>query len=1059
MSLQSMLIFVFLSSLQFCQVKGQCNDQPGVIKNGKTCIQLYSIDCYDPTFLSNCCQACAGFYTGVTGCEYGDTVSNCNVVLCMFYTNPTECCATCKATTVAPTPSPSTTTTTIPTLATTATTIAPTFATTLSPTLATTTPSTTVTTAAIQTTITTTPKPTIAATTATTSKKTATVTPYYSTTSSSQVPAAPLVSVVSQTTKNITLNVILQAGSTVNEFEINASTGVVHKIPLPAGNVSVEYVFSAPNNSGTCFTFEIVAINAAGRSAATTVSNACYAPLPPLVTHVAQTATNVTLNLTLALGSLGNTFEVKVTGAGTNRTVSLALGGSRSIQYVLDAVEEAGTCFFIEVITIVTDNPIKSQSTIVRYVCYAPQKPEVNVIAQTTSNVTINITLSTGSLGNIFEVNVTGGGTSRSVSLSLGGSRSMQHEFNEMADAGTCFKLDIVTVVTNNLIKSDTATIANACYAPKRPEVTVVTQTTSSVTLNITLPVASLGSIFEVNVTGRGMVRNVSLAVGGSRSVQYVLNETVKAGTCFSLEIVNLVINNPIKSDKTDVTSACYAPKMPEVNVITQTTSSVTLNITLPTFSLGNTFEIKVTGGGAFRPFTIGISRSLQHVFNEVAEAGTCFRLEFVIVVTTNPIKSDTTTVTNACYAPSKPQVDVVAQTTMNITMNIALPTGSLGNKFEIKVKGGMTSRSVPFSVGGSRSVQHVFNEVATAGTCFDLEIVTIVTNNPIKSDESVTSSCYVPFKPTASVVEQSMNYISFNIVMQAGSTGKSFNVKFLGGKEYDLEIPEGSTGVHFVFNEAGTPGTCFTLQAKTLSVANVTQSEASSITNICYAPNKPQVYVVETTTKNIKLNISISSDSLAKSFQIRRTGDMAKTVDLPAGTTSALYVFDSQADAGTCFTFEIVAIAADDRARSNVVAINNTCYASFPVQPGSLSAEEKIIVAVSSVGGLIFVCCAAAVLCIIAMKMKKALKNKAYSPPQRHGNQQLRPHYYGNPRKIPDNFGTYYPTHTNSYEYQRYNQDPMTNYENIQDYLTYSSQFYNWGQLTPLRTFKRYRQ
>ncbi|KAL3855876.1 hypothetical protein ACJMK2_015073, partial [Sinanodonta woodiana] len=1301
--------FVFLSSRQFCQVNGQCVDQAGVITNGKTCAQLLASDCYDATFLNNCCQTCKTFYTGVTGCEYGDKVANCVVSLCEYYSNPSECCVTCKVTTTAAPTTSTSATSTIPTLATTT----KTPISTTPPTLAAITPTTSFIATTTQPTITTTPKVTLGATTATISKTIATVTAYTSTTSSLQVPMAPSVSIISQTTHTITLNVTLQAGSTVNQFEITASTGVVQKIPLPAGNVSVKYVFNVPNDSGTCFTLDIVATNAAGTSPVTTLSDACYAPLPPSVVIVTQTTTNITLNMTVPQGSLGNTFEVLITRAGTNLSVPLSLGGSRSIQYVLDTAVEAGSCFRLEVITIVTNNPIKSQATIFSDVCYAPKKPEVTVVTQTTSNVTLTVTLPAGSLGNTFkviaigggsiqysiiamrgfrsiqhvvdivteagtcfiieavtlvinnsiasdkttlsnvcyapkkpdiivitqtissvilnitlptfslgntiEIKVTGGGAFRSVPLTTGVSRSVQHVFNEAADAGTCFSLEFLIVVTTNPIKSDTTTITNACYAPKKPDIIVITQTISSVILNITLPTFSLGNTIEIKVTGGGAFRSVPLTTGVSRSVQHVFNEAAEAGTCFSLEFLIVVTTNPIKSDTTTITNACYAPlppsvvivtqtttnitlnmtvpqgslgntfevlitragtnlsvplslggsrsiqyvldtaveagscfrlevitivtnnpiksqatifsdvcyapKKPEITVVTQTTSNVTLtvtlpagslgntfkviaigggsiqysiiamrgfrsiqhvvdivteagtcfiieavtldinnsiasdkttlsnvcyapkkpdiivitqtissvilNITLPTFSLGNTIEIKVTGGGAFRsvPLTTGVSRSVQHVFNEAADAGTCFSLEFLIVVTTNPIKSDTTTITNACYAPSKPEVNVVAQTTMNITMTITLPTESLGSSFEVRVIGGVASRTVPLIDDGSRSVQHVFNEVAKAGTCFSIEIFTLVSSNPIKSDTTVTSSCYVPLKPYGSVFEQAMDYIIFNMALQAGSTGKSFNVKVTDGKEYDLGIPEGSTDVQFAFNETGIPGTCFTLQVKTLSFGNVTESEASTIPNTCYAPKRPEVNVVETTITNIKLNISVASDSFAKSFQIRRTGETAMTVDFPSGNAPAFYLFDSPGKAGTCFTFEIVAIAADDRARSSVFVINNTCY-------------EKMIVAVSSVGGLICVCGAAAVLCTIAMKMKKAQQNKKYSPPRHHKNHRLRSHRYGSHRKIPDYFGTYYPTHAHYYNHQIYNLDPRTNNGNIQDYMT--SQVYN---------------
>ncbi|KAK3604579.1 hypothetical protein CHS0354_005411 [Potamilus streckersoni] len=109
-SIHPINIFFLLTCLQMFQVKGQCVNQLGVIKNGKTCVQLQPWECYDATVVSNCCQSCTTTYTGIIGCEYGDKVANCIDVLCTHYADANECCATCKLRTTVVTLSPSMTT-------------------------------------------------------------------------------------------------------------------------------------------------------------------------------------------------------------------------------------------------------------------------------------------------------------------------------------------------------------------------------------------------------------------------------------------------------------------------------------------------------------------------------------------------------------------------------------------------------------------------------------------------------------------------------------------------------------------------------------------------------------------------------------------------------------------------------------------------------------------------------------------------------------------------------------------------------------------------------------
>ncbi|KAK3604581.1 hypothetical protein CHS0354_005413 [Potamilus streckersoni] len=602
-------IFVFLSSLQIFQVKGQCVDQPEFIQNGKTCVQLVPLGCYDILILNKCCHSCTASSTGVTGCEYGDKVANCIDVLCPHYTDPNECCNTCKVTTAVPTSSLSTTTTskTGP------------------------------------------PQTSLEITAETT--KIATNKIFTSTISSLHVPAAPSVSIVSQTIKNITLNVTIQPGSTANEFDVMTTDGLPQKIPLPGGKLSLDYIYSAPNNAGTCFTLEVVAINTAGRSAVTTVSNACYAPKNPEVTLVTQSISNVTLNITLPEASLGSLFEVKAIRRGMSHNVSYPSDGSRSVQYVFNETAEAGTCFSLEIANLVINNPIKSDETIVKSVCYAPKSPEVTLVTQSTSNVTLNITLPEASLGSLFEVKAIRRRMAHSVSLPLDGSRSVQYVFNETAEAGTCFNLEINNLVLNNPVKSDETIVKIVCYVPKKPEVTLVSQSTSNVTLNITLPEASLGSLFEVKIIRRGMTRTVSLPLDASRSVQYVFNEKAEAGTCFSLEIANLVLNNPVKSDETIVKSVCYVPLEPTASIFEQTVNCITFNISLQAGSTGKSFNVNVIGGKEYVVAIQESSTDVKFVFNETGTPGTCFTLQFRTLSINNLTHSKATSIPNTCYA------------------------------------------------------------------------------------------------------------------------------------------------------------------------------------------------------------------------------------------------------------------------------------------------------------------------------------------------------------------------------------------------------------------------
>ncbi|XP_062584912.1 uncharacterized protein LOC134246543 [Saccostrea cucullata] len=63
--------------------------------NNVTCsfedIKKYPFLCYDIN--TQCCRQCQNFYTGITGCEYGDRTSGCLSIHCP--NNPDVCCGTC----------------------------------------------------------------------------------------------------------------------------------------------------------------------------------------------------------------------------------------------------------------------------------------------------------------------------------------------------------------------------------------------------------------------------------------------------------------------------------------------------------------------------------------------------------------------------------------------------------------------------------------------------------------------------------------------------------------------------------------------------------------------------------------------------------------------------------------------------------------------------------------------------------------------------------------------------------------------------------------------------
>ncbi|KAK3598555.1 hypothetical protein CHS0354_010732 [Potamilus streckersoni] len=76
-------------------------DTSGIVKNGKTCSELTSsanYECYNATIETSCCASCNAIATGIMGCQYGDRVQNCAAILCSIYTDPTECCFTCRTT-------------------------------------------------------------------------------------------------------------------------------------------------------------------------------------------------------------------------------------------------------------------------------------------------------------------------------------------------------------------------------------------------------------------------------------------------------------------------------------------------------------------------------------------------------------------------------------------------------------------------------------------------------------------------------------------------------------------------------------------------------------------------------------------------------------------------------------------------------------------------------------------------------------------------------------------------------------------------------------------------
>ncbi|KAK3598561.1 hypothetical protein CHS0354_010737 [Potamilus streckersoni] len=121
-------------NLVYSTVACPSGDTSGIIKNGKTCSQLISStndECYDATIETTCCASCNAIARGISGCQYGNKVDNCILVLCPYYTDPSECCSTClttattmtTTTTTTLTRTTTTTTTTTASTTTTATTI------------------------------------------------------------------------------------------------------------------------------------------------------------------------------------------------------------------------------------------------------------------------------------------------------------------------------------------------------------------------------------------------------------------------------------------------------------------------------------------------------------------------------------------------------------------------------------------------------------------------------------------------------------------------------------------------------------------------------------------------------------------------------------------------------------------------------------------------------------------------------------------------------------------------------------------------------------------------
>ncbi|XP_062576119.1 uncharacterized protein LOC134238008 [Saccostrea cucullata] len=82
-------------------------DNPQITISGNNCsvaIAVSQHNCYSSSINTYCCESCASVYTGVSGCEYGDRSTSCDVASCPYYDSHSRdvlCCDTCGSITTA----------------------------------------------------------------------------------------------------------------------------------------------------------------------------------------------------------------------------------------------------------------------------------------------------------------------------------------------------------------------------------------------------------------------------------------------------------------------------------------------------------------------------------------------------------------------------------------------------------------------------------------------------------------------------------------------------------------------------------------------------------------------------------------------------------------------------------------------------------------------------------------------------------------------------------------------------------------------------------------------
>ncbi|XP_074533307.1 receptor-type tyrosine-protein phosphatase beta [Halichoeres trimaculatus] len=601
---------------------------------------------------------------------------------------------------------------------------------------------------------------------------------------------------------------------------------------------------------------------------------------------VTATTSSISLNWTEPEGK-SSLYRVKWTNGATD--------GSKTVTETNINVTEltAGVQYSFTVIAVAGDNTTESAVAEISHYTKPEVVRDLSVVTATTSSISLNWTEPEGK-SSLYRMKWTNGATEGNQTVT-----ETNINVTELT-AGVQYSFTVIAVAGDNTTESAVAEISHYTKPEVVRDLSVVTATTSSISLNWTEPEGK-SSLYRVKWTNG--------ATDGSKTVTETnINVTeLTAGVQYSFTVIAVAGDNTTESAVAEISHYTKPEVVRNLTVMNVTTSSMFVDWTEPEGE-SSVYRVQWKSINGKMNWSCDVTETHINITN--LTAGVQYEISVSALVENGSTKGESTTVSPYTKPEVVRDLSVVTATTSSISLNWTEPEGK-SSLYRVRWTNGATD--------GSKTVTKTNINVTelTAGVQYSFTVIAVAGDN---TTESAVAEISHYTKPEVVRNLTVMNVTTSSMFVdwtepEGESSVYRVQWKSMNGK---MNWSSDVTETHINITNL-TAGVQYEISVSALVENGSTKGESTTVSHY----TKPEVVrdlsVVTATTSSISLNWT-EPEGKSSLYRVRWTNEATERNQ----TVTETNINVTELTAGVQYSFTVIAVAGDNTTESAVAEISH---------------------------------------------------------------------------------------------------------------------------------------